>query len=95
METGLSDDGFNFLKRVSTICNIISEFNIKVLLLLLHRDDPGNKAEFGDDFREFIQAMNNHDVEYILVGGCAVILHDYRRVTGIIDIWVNRTSSFQ
>jgi len=21
---------------------------------------------FNDDFREFIQAMNNHDVEYIL-----------------------------
>ena len=34
---------------------------------------------FNDDFREFIQAMNNHDVEYILVGGYAVILHGYRR----------------
>lgn len=46
---------------------------------------------FNDDFREFIQAMNNHDVEYILVGGYAVILHGYRRVTGNMDIWVNRT----
>lgn len=46
---------------------------------------------FNDDFREFIQAMNNHDVEYILVGGYAVILHGYRRVTGDMDIWVNRT----
>jgi hypothetical protein len=30
---------------------------------------------FNDDFRDFIQAMNNHNVEYILVGGYAVILH--------------------
>lgn len=46
---------------------------------------------FNEDFRDFIQAMNNHDVEYILVGGYAVILHGYRRVTGDMDIWVKRT----
>jgi predicted nucleotidyltransferase len=46
---------------------------------------------FNDDFRDFIQALNNHTVEYILVGGYAVILHGYRRVTGDMDIWVNRT----
>ncbi|MGO4291196.1 DUF6036 family nucleotidyltransferase [Chitinophaga sp. RAB17] len=46
---------------------------------------------FNDDFREFIHAMNNQNVEYILVGGYAVILHGYRRVTGDMDIWVNRT----
>jgi hypothetical protein len=46
---------------------------------------------FNDDFRDFIQALNNNSVEYILVGGYAVILHGYRRVTGDMDIWVNRT----
>jgi predicted nucleotidyltransferase len=46
---------------------------------------------FNDDFRDFIQALNNHSVEYILVGGYAVILHGYRRVTGDMNIWVNRT----
>ncbi|OQP60041.1 hypothetical protein A3860_35310 [Niastella vici] len=46
---------------------------------------------FNDDFRDFIRALNNHNVEYILVGGYAVILHGYRRVTGDMDIWVNRT----
>jgi predicted nucleotidyltransferase len=46
---------------------------------------------FNDDFRDFIQALNKHDVQYILVGGYAVILHGYRRVTGDMDIWVNRT----
>ncbi|MEI3802007.1 MULTISPECIES: hypothetical protein [Chitinophaga] len=46
---------------------------------------------FNDDFRDFIRALNNNQVEYILVGGYAVILHGYRRVTGDMDIWVNRT----
>jgi len=46
---------------------------------------------FNDDFRDFIQALNNNKVEYILVGGYAVILHGYRRTTGDMDIWVNTT----
>jgi len=48
-------------------------------------------AIFNDDFREFIQSLNDNQVEYLLVGGYAVILHGYRRVTGDMDIWVNRT----
>src|SRR5271170_7595954 len=47
---------------------------------------------FNDDFRDFIQALNNNNVEYILVGGYAVILHGYRRVTGDMDVWVNKTT---
>jgi hypothetical protein len=31
---------------------------------------------FNDDFRDFIQALNDHKVEYILVGGYAVILNN-------------------
>ena len=46
---------------------------------------------FNDDFRDFIRALNDNRVEYILVGGYAVILHGYRRVTGDMDVWVNRT----
>jgi Nucleotidyl transferase of unknown function (DUF2204) len=46
---------------------------------------------FNEDFREFIQSLNDNKVDYMLVGGYAVILHGYRRVTGDLDIWVNRT----
>jgi len=46
---------------------------------------------FNEHFRDFIQALNNQNVEYILVGGMAVILHGYVRGTGDMDIWVNRT----
>jgi predicted nucleotidyltransferase len=48
-------------------------------------------AIFNNDFSDFVQALNDNHVEYILVGGYAVIIHGYRRVTGDMDIWVNRT----
>ena len=46
---------------------------------------------FQDDFRDFIQALNDQQVSYILVGGFAVILHGHARVTGDLDIWVEQT----
>lgn len=46
---------------------------------------------FNQDFRDFLKAFNDHNVEYILVGGMAVILHGYIRTTGVMDVWVNRT----
>jgi hypothetical protein len=46
---------------------------------------------FRDYFREFIQALNNQQVEYILVGCYPVILHGYAKTTGDLDIWVNPT----
>lgn len=48
---------------------------------------------FNDDFQDFIQCLNNADVEYILVGGYAVIIRGYSRSTGDMDIWVNRTAT--
>ncbi|MFP5039729.1 DUF6036 family nucleotidyltransferase [Parasediminibacterium sp. JCM 36343] len=48
---------------------------------------------FNNDFRDFIDALNNHQVEYILVGGYAVILHGYIRSTADMDVWVNKTPS--
>ncbi len=46
---------------------------------------------FNEDFRDFLRALNNNDVDYILVGGMAVILHGYVRTTGDMDIWVRKT----
>ncbi|HEX8376665.1 MAG TPA: DUF6036 family nucleotidyltransferase [Pedobacter sp.] len=46
---------------------------------------------FNEDFRDFLTALNNKDVEYILVGGFSVILNGYSRTTGDMDIWVKRS----
>lgn len=47
---------------------------------------------FNPDFKDFIQALNQHQVEYVLIGGYAVILHGYARTTGDLDIWLRKTS---
>lgn len=43
---------------------------------------------FNLDFQDFIKALNECEVAYILVGGYSVILHGYNRTTGDMDIWV-------
>lgn len=46
---------------------------------------------FYPDFREFLEALNQHSVRYLLVGGYAVIMHGYSRTTGDMDLWIDRT----
>ena len=47
---------------------------------------------FNDDFADFLEACSVNKVEFLLVGGYAVILHGYIRSTADMDIWVNKTS---
>lgn len=44
-----------------------------------------------EDFKDFVTYLNSYDVEYIVIGGYAVIVRGYSRSTGDIDIWVNKT----
>ena len=44
------------------------------------------------DFKEFIESLNDNGVRYLVVGGYAVALHGYPRYTKDIDIWVEMTS---
>jgi hypothetical protein len=46
---------------------------------------------FNPDFKDLIRSLNKFNVEYILVGGYAVIIHGYARSTADLDIWINRT----
>ncbi len=44
-----------------------------------------------ENFEEILSAFNRFKVDYIIVGGYAVIFHGYNRTTGDLDIWVNPT----
>ena len=44
------------------------------------------------DFKEFIESLNDNRVRYLVVGGYAVALHGYPRYTKDIDIWVEMTA---
>lgn len=46
---------------------------------------------FNQDFLDFLESLNKAEVEYLLVGGYAVILHGYNRTTGDLDVWVKPT----
>lgn len=43
------------------------------------------------DFKELLQLLNENKVEYLIIGGYAVIIYGYPRLTIDIDVWVNPT----
>lgn len=43
------------------------------------------------DFKEFIELLNAHKVQYLIVGGFAYSLYAIPRYTKDIDIWINPT----
>ena len=45
-----------------------------------------------EDFIDFLKSLKENQVESLLVGGYAVVLHGYHRTTGDIDIWIKPTS---
>jgi hypothetical protein len=46
---------------------------------------------FGADFQEFLEALVQHDVEFMLVGGYAYSMHVDFRYTKDLDVWVRPT----
>lgn len=47
-----------------------------------------NSSELYDRFRQILKAFANEKVEYILIGGFAIILHGFPRLTSDIDIFI-------
>jgi hypothetical protein len=44
-----------------------------------------------EDFKDFIEALNKNDVDYVIVGAFALAFHGHPRATGDIDIWLRPT----
>jgi predicted nucleotidyltransferase len=51
------------------------------------RDTPNSR--FPNHFRDFINELNNHQVEYLLIGGYAMGVYGHYRGTGDLDIFIN------
>ena len=41
-----------------------------------------------NDFKDFLKLLNEHQVDYLLIGGYAVGYHGYPRATDDLDIWI-------
>ena len=48
-------------------------------------------VQLNDDFQDFILCLNAYNVDYLIVGGYAVIHYGHSRTTGDIDIWVRKS----
>ena len=42
-----------------------------------------------DDFKDFLNILNEKQVRYLIVGGWALGVHGYIRATGDMDIWIS------
>ena len=45
--------------------------------------------ELIQDFKEFLELLNRNEVEYMVIGGYAVIAYGYPRLTIDIGVWMN------
>lgn len=45
--------------------------------------------ELNKDFADFLQLLNKHGVDYMVVGGYALAFHGKPRQTGDLDIWID------
>ena len=45
--------------------------------------------ELARDFSEFIDLLNKHELDYLVVGGYALGFHGRPRYTGDLDIWID------
>ena len=52
---------------------------------------PSLNNVFPSHFREFVEALNQTHVEYLLIGGYAVGAYGHIRSTGDLDIFINAT----
>ena len=43
------------------------------------------------DFKEFIQSLNDNQVRYLVIGGYAVALHGHPRYTKDLDLWIEHS----
>ena len=46
-----------------------------------------------DDFKDLLCLLNEHKVEYLIVGGWALGVHGYIRATGDMDIWIGQSDA--
>jgi len=45
------------------------------------------------DWKEFLQLLNDHEVDFLVVGAFAVAYHAIPRYTGDLDIWIRTSPS--
>jgi len=50
-------------------------------------------VQLNPDFQDILRCLNSCKVDYLVVGGYAVIHYGHSRTTGDIDIWVRKSEA--
>ncbi len=50
-------------------------------------------VNLNEDFQDILRCLNSSGVDYLIVGGYAVIYYGHSRTTGDIDIWVRKSEA--
>jgi hypothetical protein len=56
------------------------------------KEEVKKKSFFSSDVTEFLYLLSKHKVQFLIVGGEAVIYYGYARLTGDIDIFYDRSA---
>lgn len=51
-------------------------------------DITGGNMELDPNFLEFIELLDKHEAQFLVVGGYAVALHGHPRYTADLDVWI-------
>ncbi|MEM7374504.1 MAG: hypothetical protein AAF587_38280 [Bacteroidota bacterium] len=73
-----------FNQTFNSGCQNLSKNAFKHLNLFANNFFP-TPMNLHPDFREFIESLNANGVEYLLLGGYAVVMYGYVRATGDMD----------
>lgn len=62
----------------------------------LYRSNPRNKSKHSmdissEDVLQLLKSLNQHQVQYLLVGGMAGVVHGHIRTTLDMDLWIGNT----
>ncbi|MFZ6012073.1 MAG: hypothetical protein ACOYXT_17155, partial [Bacteroidota bacterium] len=76
--------------------NRMSDETKNVLLQQIeHRLYQFESGKLEPDIKKMIDLLNQHKIEYLLVGGYAVVYHGHRRKMGDFDVWINPNSGLK
>ena len=71
------------------------KLNARMLIAFLRRSQESRRGEVSTDFRGLIEALSREEVDFIIVGGIAGILHGAARATYDLDVVYSRSTDNQ
>ena len=94
-ERGTPEEHLRLLEQLRTmplLGALRPELQVKPMVRTKREVTRVNQSEtINTDFNDFLHALNDHQVRYLIVGAMAVAVHGHVRYTRDLHIWVERS----